>query len=62
MKFKVIRRHFGDRPYEVGDEREADEAEVQHLIGHVLAKPGAKAAPPVENKAVKAPKNKAAKK
>ena len=57
MKFKVIRAHVGDKPYAVGDTREANEADVRHLIGKSLEK----MAEPVKNKAEPKPKNKAAK-
>ncbi|QDP57381.1 MAG: hypothetical protein Unbinned3696contig1008_59 [Prokaryotic dsDNA virus sp.] len=63
MMFKVIRYHIGDKPYEPGDDREADETEVSHLIGTVLerAKPEAKKAEPaLKNKMEAAPANKAA--
>jgi len=32
MKFKVLRQHYGDRLYLAGDEREAEERDVSHLI------------------------------
>lgn len=32
MQFAVIRRHLGDKMYEPGDVREANEADVRHLI------------------------------
>lgn len=32
MKYEVKRQHFGDRMYESGDEREADDREVKHLV------------------------------
>jgi hypothetical protein len=63
-RFNVIRAHIGDRDYGIGDTREANEAEVSHLIGTCLepvddASKNAGGAP--ENKALKgAPKNKAA--
>lgn len=57
QKYKVIREHVGDRHYNVGDEREANENDVAHLIGRCLVK----AEKPVENKAAKPLKNKSAK-
>ncbi|MCA1368079.1 hypothetical protein I6F15_11765 [Bradyrhizobium sp. BRP14] len=61
MKFKVLRQHLGDKMYMPGDEREADEHEVRHLVDRgVLVPRKAKADAPVGNKAEKgAPKNKA---
>lgn len=57
MKFIVKRQHFGDKMYMPGDEREAVESDVGHLIPHVLEK--MEAAP--KNKAEpRAPKNKSA--
>lgn len=42
MKFKVLRAHYGDRDYAEGDEREASEADVAHLVASgVLAPAGA---------------------
>lgn len=64
MKFKVLRPHQGDTWYDAGDEREAREADVQHLVDRGVlekAKPEAKAEPAPKNKAVTAPKTKAAK-
>lgn len=52
MKYDVIRAHEGDKNYEVGDVREANEGEVAHLVPHVL-RPLKKAAKPLKNKAVK---------
>lgn len=46
MKYRVKRRHLGERQYEPGDEREAQAADVRHLIeAGILI--------PVENKAEK---------
>lgn len=56
MKFKVIRKH-GD--FELGNIREGSEADLRHLIGKCLVPIEEKAARKVENKAVKAPNNKA---
>lgn len=57
MKFNVIRQHFGDKMYMPGDEREASESDVAHLVkAGVLEK--AESAP--KNKAERAPKNKSA--
>jgi len=48
MIFKVLRQHYGDKFYAEGDEREAREADVGHLVkAGVLGK----AAPAVANKA-----------
>lgn len=55
MKFTALRPHQGDQWYDVGDEREADEHDVSHLvISGVLEK----AAPAVLNKAEPALANK----
>lgn len=52
-KFKVVREHFGDRMYAVGEERELDEKAAAHLVPRVLQ-------PVVEKKkAERAPRNKA---
>ena len=59
MKYTVKRAHQGDKWYSEGDEREAKEADVAHLVGSVLEPVKTKAEPPVKNKAVSAPKNKA---
>lgn len=58
MKFLVKRQHFGDRMYMPGDEREASESDVAHLVkAGVLEKTEGTA----KNKAEKAtPKNKSA--
>ncbi|WP_203595689.1 hypothetical protein [Salipiger sp. PrR003] len=58
MKFKVLRPHQGDVWYAAGDEREAREAEVQHLVDRGVL---AKVEPEPKNKAVTAPKTKATK-
>ncbi|MBR1193231.1 hypothetical protein [Bradyrhizobium sp. AUGA SZCCT0160] len=73
MKFKVLRRHEGDRMYEEGDTREGTQAELGHLVPKVLellgpadrpldpAKPAepVKAEPAPLNKSEPAPANKA---
>lgn len=71
MKFKVLRRHDGDRMYEEGDTREGTIADLGHLIPKVLEvigtadKPNppeaeaAKAEPEPANKSEPAPANKA---
>ena len=42
MEFKVMRAHFGDKPYSEGDTRIADDMRVRHLVSAgVLAKPDA---------------------
>lgn len=62
MKYHVLRRHIGDKLYEEGDEREADEGDVAHLVKNGVLQPsGQKAEPAVKNKAEKPLKNKAAK-
>lgn len=65
MKFRVLRQHEGDRFYAEGDEREADETDVAHLVAAgVLAKAtdeSVKAEPKPKNKAEPALKNKAGK-
>lgn len=38
MKFKVLRAHYGDRDYAEGDEREASEADVAHLVASGVLK------------------------
>lgn len=59
-KFNTLRQHFGDRLYMPGDEREASEQDVAHLVAQGVLEPiRAKAAPPVENKAEPAVRNKA---
>ena len=59
MKFEVLRRHIGDKPYEPGDFREATESDVKHLVdGGVLRRVQEKAEPAPKNKAETAPKNK----
>ena len=56
MKYTVKRQHLGDRMYHAGDEREAREADVEHLVSRGVL---VKAEPEVKNKAEKATKNKA---
>lgn len=65
MKFVVLRRHRGDRDYRPGDEREASESDVAHLVrAGVLRrkeepkKAQAKAEEAPQNKAEAAPVNK----
>lgn len=59
MKFQVLRRHLGDKLYEPGDEREASESDVAHLVRAGVLKRKAEPAP--KNKAEQAaPKNKSA--
>lgn len=58
--YDVTRQHLGDRLYLPGDQREADPVSVAHLVKKgVLALRDEKAERPVDNKAVKAPRNKA---
>jgi hypothetical protein len=53
MKFKVLRHHLGDKQYAPGDEREAAESDVTHLVRAGVLEP-------VETKAKgAAPENKA---
>lgn len=63
MKFQVLRQHFGDRLYQAGEEREANQSDVAHLVdsGVLAAKPERKAEPRVANKAEAAVENKARK-
>lgn len=58
MKFTVIRQHLGDKMYMPGDEREATQSEVQHLIANGVLEE-AKAEGKLANKAEPAVKNKA---
>lgn len=44
MKFHVLRPHVGDRPYSVGETREAAPIDVAHLMPHVLRPGGAEKA------------------
>lgn len=69
MKFVVLRRHRGDRDYRPGDEREANESDVVHLVrAGVLRrkeepkKTSAKAEAAPQNKAEASPMNKGSKK
>ncbi|WP_374832964.1 hypothetical protein [Paenochrobactrum pullorum] len=57
MKYEVLRRHQGDKFYEQGDEREASEVDVSHLVksGVLKAKVEGKPKNKVEGAA---PKNK----
>lgn len=57
MKFDVLRQHYGDKQYWPGDERDASEADVKHLVESGVLKrqkadqrPANKAAQPVETK------------
>lgn len=47
MKFKSLRPHQGDKWYDAGDEREADERDVAHLVASGTLE---KMADPVKNK------------
>ena len=58
MKFTTIRPHYGDKMYQPGDARDADEREVAHLVASGTLE---KMAEPVKNKAEPAVKNKASK-
>ena len=61
MKFNVLRQHQGDKFYNAGDEREANESDVAHLVKSGVLEPiKAKAEPKPKNKAIQSsPKNKA---
>jgi hypothetical protein len=37
VKYEVLRDHEGDKPYSVGDTREAYPSDVAHLVGKTLA-------------------------
>lgn len=52
MKFHVLRQHYGDQMYMPGDEREAAESDVKHLVDAGVLERAAE-------KAELAPKNKA---
>lgn len=39
MKFNVLRRHIGDKLYEQGDQREAEERDVAHLVKNGVLRP-----------------------
>lgn len=43
-EYEVLRRHDGDKLYDVGDTRKALSNEVAHLVGNTLRKKTAKAA------------------
>ncbi|MGI3169990.1 hypothetical protein ACRARG_12595 [Pseudooceanicola sp. C21-150M6] len=58
-KFDVKRDHLGDRPYKVGDTRDATKAEVAHLVAKGVLSP-VKAAPKPKNKAAPATTDKKA--
>lgn len=65
--YTVIRAHWGDKEYKVGDTRTARESDVAHLIGRCLEVQAEdpveaeKMAAPVKDKAAPKFKNKAAK-
>lgn len=70
LKYRVIRRHDGDRMYEEGEIREGTQADLGHLVPNVLEpigpaetvserSPEAKSEPAPENKVEPAPSNKA---
>ena len=40
MKYRVVREHYGEKPYVTGDTREAYEHDVAHLVPHVLVLDG----------------------
>ena len=59
-EYEVIREHWGDKQYSVGDIRKANASDVAHLVGRCLKiKKAEKGAAPVKNKAAPAVKNKA---
>ena len=60
--YEVLRQHLGDKMYMPGDQREAVQSDVQHLINNgVLRQAKGKSDAPALNKAEKAaPKNKSA--
>lgn len=60
MKYKVLRPHDGDQFYNVGDIRDANEADVKHLVPLTLQPIGEKAEKPSTNKAAPPVKNKKA--
>ena len=50
-KYEVKRRHLGDKDYFDGDEREAEPAEVKHLVASgVLVEAKAKSKPKAKGK------------
>lgn len=58
--YEVACQHYGDKQYWPGDTREANAADVQHLIkAGVLLEPEAKAETKTANKAAPPVKNKA---
>jgi hypothetical protein len=60
MKFRVLRPHDGDQFYNIGDVREANEADVKHLVPLTLQPIAEKAETATANKAAPAVKNKKA--
>lgn len=60
QEYRVKRYHVGDKPYHVGDTREANEVEVKHLIGKVLEPVSGKKADAPQNKKADSPDNKSA--
>lgn len=50
QSFNVLRQHYGDRDYLPGDTREADPAQVAHLVAAGVLEE-VKVEPPVETKA-----------
>ena len=55
--YKVIRQHYGDKQYWVGDERDLSDFDAKRLLEQdVIAD---KKAPELSNKRAQAPKNKA---
>lgn len=49
--FRVVRRHIGDQPYEVGSIRTGSMHDLGHLIPHVLQPIDGSADAPLDNKA-----------
>ena len=55
--YKVIRQHYGDKQYWVGDERDLSDFDAKRLIEQGVIE--AKKEPELSNKRAQAPKNKA---
>jgi hypothetical protein len=62
-RYRVVRKHYGDKAYAVGDIRDAAEADVKHLVPNVLELvgpvPDENEAPAEKAKAEDTPLNKA---
>lgn len=57
--YRVLRRHDGDRMYDVGDTREGEDHELQHLVPLTLQEISEKAEREHANKAERVSRNKA---